>query len=177
MKTAKEKLIALGKKLSKMGFTLSWDDPFSCWVSGKDCTPFLNSPPPDYEYIRLFVVDPPIPKLTPFDMVSIMLSNDPFDMLYFEICVYYSSVLEGLLEPEEFEELWIKTDGIWAGEIYSYLSSLIQKYNMDTDVEHDDPICYSIYKNFHKDKWDDVLDIMSSLKVLKHNYDEYLNSV
>ena len=165
-----KRLIDLGNKLREMGFVLSWENPFFSWSHGAEIVPFDGNVTQDDTLSRLYVVDPPVPKLTPFDIATVSLSASNRD-LRFELSLYYSSMIEEIIEAEEYNDICLKHDAEWAPLVCEHMMPVMERFSLSIDVEYDVFIEWCLYKTLRNKEWDQVIDIMTCLKELDRTAD------
>jgi hypothetical protein len=84
-----------------------------------------------------FVSGIPLPRVAPFDFISIRISI-PADYIYMAITFHFYSVQIGLYEKEHFEHIYALHDECWLPQLVTMLNPVQTKYSLQWDVEYDE---------------------------------------
>ena len=160
-------ILSLKEKLEEEGFKTTWQDPFFAWVHD---TP-LDQEPLNQEYGKFYIYDPPVPKLTPFDIASVALSCSNNDHIYFELSIYYDKVLEDLIEADDINDLFDRHATEWSPETSEYLNGIAMEYSLQWDTEYDVFIEDSLYGDFPFDSIDQIVSLMKEMKEALREYE------
>jgi hypothetical protein len=131
-------LLGLKADLEKEGFRVSWRNPFF-EEDGR-----VSEAPPFAEGKRFYVSGLPVPRIAPFDIVTVLVSVEQ-DFLYFSLCFYFRDVMEPATEVHEIEEVYDRHDGSWFPSLVVYCQEVQESYSLQWDVEYDSSIEDSLY--------------------------------
>ena len=161
-------ILSLKEKLEKEGFKTTWQNPFFAWVHNIP----LDQKPLDYEYGKKFYIyDPPVPKLTPFDIAAIALSCSINDHIYFEFSIYYDKVLEDIIEADDINDLYDHHATEWSPETSEHFNGIAMEYSLQWDTEYDVFIEDSLYGDFPFDSVDQVVSLMKEMREELQGYE------
>lgn len=152
-------MLDLKKSLDKEGIKTTLVNPFLAWIN------------PDYrtgdsqEYAAataIYIADMEIPKVAPFDVISmeIRVMSDRF---YFALTMYFHSVMDGLLEAEEFNEIFVKHDESWMPKLVSLLQPVEMDFSLKWDTGYDETIEDTLYGYFPLSDMDKVIAAVKSI--------------
>jgi len=114
----------------------------------------------------MYIVDIEIPKVAPFDMLSIEIRVMD-ERFYFALIIYFHSVMEGLLEAEEFNEIFSKHDELWMPQLVSLLQPVEWDFSFKWDTEYDETIEDTLYGYFPLSDADRLIEAVRSINLCK----------
>ncbi len=167
-KILKRVFFNLKDALIKEGFTTTWKDPFFCWIHNE---PISTEDEPEETPRKFYVTNPPVPKISPFDLAVVEIYVDISQHIYFNLCLYYCSVMEGKVEHEDINTLYEEHNQKWLIANMEYFGNIAGKYGLEWDVEYDDCICDSLWRSFPAEEAYKVVQIMKELEREKRRYD------
>jgi len=159
-KKTRQIILKIKEELEKEGFKTTWQDPFYAWVHGN---------PLDQEQLKhnisdtLYIADPPVQKIVPFDFTAARLQINP-DFIYFELFLYYCKELENAIEADEIAEICTRHDADLAPKMVEYFNDIAIEFSLQWDTEHDEYIEDSLYGNFPFESSDKIISIMKAMK-------------
>ena len=158
----KRLLDTINEALEIEGFKTCWHNPFMEWLH------------PDWYASRklknevsdiLYICDPPVPKLTPFDVAAASIKQDS-DSLHFSLSIYYSKVLEQITEAAAINDIFYQHDAFWAPKIAVRLNGIAMKYGLKWDTEHDVYIEDSLWGQLRGNSTGLILPLLKDLREL-----------
>lgn len=152
----------LRDSLAKEGLRVSWRDPFFCWVHEVPL-PTEEGQPLKGPFLKFYIANPPIPKISPFDIATIEVCIDSFNRFHFELCLYYCSALDDKIEVEEIEKVHEEHDQKWLLANMEYLGPIAESYRLEWDVEYDCCICDTLHGSFEIKEANKILQILRDL--------------
>ena len=161
-------LLEIKNTLIKEGFTITWKDPFFCWIHNE---PISAEDKPDQTPLKLYVTNPPVPRISPFDMAVVEIEVDRYEHIYFNLCLYYCSVLEDKVEYEDIDAIYEEHNQRWLIDNMEYFSGIAVEYGLEWDVEYDECICDSLWSSFPLEEAYKIVQIMKELEREKRRYD------
>ena len=159
-KEIRQLILKIKEELEKEGFKTTWQDPFYAWVHG---TPLDQEPLKHDIGDTLYIPDPPVRKIAPFDFAAVRLGIHP-DSIYFELSLYYCKELEDLVEADEIEEIFDRHATEWSPKRTEYFADIAIEFSLQWDTEHDEYIEDSLYGNFPFESSDKIISIMKAMK-------------
>jgi len=154
----KPTIMQLEEILEKEGFRTSWKDPFFSWLNQ---LAFEKGEPEQGLKSRLYILDPPIPKVAPFDFAAASLMIDW--QIFFSLSIYYCRVLENVSEAEEFHQIYDQHALYWTPPIAIYFNNIACEYSLNWDSEYDACIEDTLFGTFPLEKWDQVLSLVRKI--------------
>jgi hypothetical protein len=155
----KKLLVEIKEKIENEGFKTSWRNPFFDWVQG---IPAGLIPQKDGTGDILYVIDPPVPRLTPFDLAAVSISIT--HTLYFTLTLYYCKVLDDAVEADRINEINDWHASQWSVKTAVYFNDIACKYGLEWDTEYDEYIDDTLFGNFPVDSPDQIISIMRDIK-------------
>ena len=167
IKTRKSELpsvmLDLKKSLDKEGIKTTLVNPFFVWMN-RD---YRTGDSQGYAAATtMYIVDIEIPKVAPFDMLSIEIRVMD-ERFYFALIIYFHSVMEGLLEAEEFNEIFSKHDELWMPQLVSLLQPVEWDFSFKWDTEYDETIEDTLYGYFPLSDADRLIEAVRSINLCK----------
>ncbi len=158
-KTRKEVIFKLKEDLEKEGFETSRQDPFLAWIRGEP----LQRKPSNYDTgNKFYIYNLPFPKVAPFDIATITLhANSQF--ISFAMTFYFCTMLENLLEADEFNEVFDRHDNDWFLKLTDYFRDIADRFPLQWDIEHDEFIEDSLWGTFSFESSNDIILIMRAI--------------
>jgi len=156
-------MLDLKISLNKEGFKTTLVNPFFAWIH------------PDYRTgdsqgyaaaTTMYIADIEIPKVAPFDMLSIEIRAMD-ERFYFALTIYFHSVMEGLLEADEFNEIFVKHDELWMPQLVSLLQPVEWDFSLKWDTECDETIEDTLYGYFPLSDVDRLIEAVRSINLCK----------
>lgn len=157
MKNNLLRLKYLIEKLDQEGFKTSHNDPFWSWMHPEYHISECDTKPGN----TLFVSDPCIPLLAPFDITVASLKIDKD--IYYQLCFYYVNILEDQTDPLIINEIYSHHAEVWFRNTKDYLSDIANKHSLKWDTEHDAYIQDTLYGHFESEM--QFLNILLEIKV------------
>ncbi len=171
-KNPQKLILSLRDTLIKEGFTITWEDPFFCWVHNE---PFPAQEEPEKMPLKFYVAEPPIPKISPFDLAVVEIGGDILPnidfILHFNLCLYYSSVVEEKVRYGDIDALYEEHDQKWLIANMEYFGNISSRYDLEWDIEYDDCICDTLWHSFSTKDYYKVVQIMKEIKQEKLRYE------
>ena len=152
-------------RLKEEGFKLSFNDPFFCWIHNE---PIKEAEGEFRDKLEFFIVDPPVPRVSPFDLVTCKISLER-SSLYFELSIYYCSPLENKSEPQEFEDVY-DSHKEWHSSVGSHLQKIVRKYGLDWDTEYDECITDCLWGRFNQGEDDLIIEFLLELREIDNEF-------
>ena len=146
--------------LEKEGFKTSWRDPFLDWMQG---VPLNQSNPEGKIGDSLYILEPPVPKIVPFDLATVSLRID-HDRIFFELSLYYCRELEDIVEADAINEIFDRHAIEWIPKIHGYFNDISNNFSLQWDTEYDEYIEDSLYGNFPVACSDQNITLMQAIK-------------
>jgi hypothetical protein len=149
--------------LNKEGFETTQVNPFHAWINRKYLqTDSLGNA----DTTKIFVTDIVIPQVAPFDIafIEIHIHRDCF---YLALTICFHSVMEGLLEAAEFNEVICKHDELWMPQLVSIFQPAEMEFSLKWDTEYDVTIEDTLWGNFSLSDKDRVLEVVRSINLCK----------
>lgn len=144
--------------LQKEGFKTSWKDPFFIWLNkGRH----EHGEPEQGLNSSLYILDPPIPKLTPFDYAAAEIRFN--GQIYFCLSIYYCHVLENLTEADEFNQIFDQHATSWSLAIADYFYDLSSQYSLNWQSEYDSYIEDMLIGRFPFEEMDRVVSLIRKI--------------
>jgi hypothetical protein len=162
------RLLEIKQKLEKEGFKTTWRDPFFEW---------LRPTPPEIKEADnpiadvLYIPDPPVPKITPFDLATIAVRID--NQISFQLSLYYCKVLEEAIEADVINQIYDQHASSWTPPMAVQFNDIASQYSLHWDSEYDEYIEDSLYGFFPVDSTDQIISL---LRVIWNN-DRELNQI
>lgn len=97
------------KEAERIGIRTCWQDPFYHRINPDEKRPEEKTTPPGN---KIYLPDPPIPRITPFDFASVSISLD--EQISFKLSIYYWKVLDGKIDADEIHEVFDRHAGEWS---------------------------------------------------------------
>lgn len=111
----------------------------------------------------LYIPDPPVRKIVPFDFVMVSLRTD-HDHIFFELSLYYCKELEDVVDVDAINKIYDRHAGDWAPKIDGYFNDIATEFSLRWDTEYDVYIEDSLYGNFFLESSDKIISIMKAIK-------------
>jgi len=147
--------------VEERGFQTSWRNPFIEWHRPEL---FAGEPEIKTEEI-LYVRDPPVNWLAPFDLAMISIRIDD-EGIFFELSLYYVNVLEDQIDASVINEIYDHHQCWHDGIIYFY-SDVAEKFSLKWDTEYDYYIKDTLYGHLESEE-----SLLSILNMLKNIYED-----
>lgn len=159
-KTRKEVIFKLKEDLEKEGFETSWQDPFFVWIQGEPLQRELSN----YDAgDKFYIYNLQFPKVAPFDTATITIHADS-QFISFAMTFYFCTVLENLLEADEFSEIFDRHDNDWFLKLTDYFRDIADRFPLQWDIEYDEFIEDSLWGNFPFESSNDIISLMRGIK-------------
>jgi hypothetical protein len=137
-------MLDLTKGLNKEGFKTTHINPFFAWINRESWT---GDSPGNVASTKIYVNNIAIPQVAPFDIASIEIHLD-IDCFYLALTIYFHSVMEELLEAEEFNDVIIKHDELWMPPLVRLFQPAEMAFSLKWDTEYDTTIEDTLYGSF-----------------------------
>lgn len=157
-------LVKMKSQIESLGLKTTWRNPVFDWI---------HSVPPDQRKEEtpgdtLYVADPPVPRLAPFDLaaVSLKISDDSF---YFNLCLYYYPAdLQQAVEADEIGDIWTRHAAEWNPKIAVHFNDIAMRFSFQWDTEYQDLIEDTLWGNFPLTNAgvDQVIEVLREMKRL-----------
>jgi len=158
------KLLEIKEKLEKEGFKTIWRDPFFEWLRS---TPAGLKEADTQIGDNLYIPDPPIPKITPFDLAAIAVRVDY--QITFQLSIYYYKILQDLIDADAIKQIYDQHDSCWTPALGVHFNDLASRYSLNWESEYDQYIEDSLYGFF---SIGDAGQIISLLRSIWNKYGE-----
>ena len=148
----------IAEELKKEGFQTSRRDPFFAWVHG---IPVDQGAREGGMGDTLYILEPPVPKIAPFDFAAVSLRIDR-DHLFFQLSLYYT--IESVVDAETINELYDLHATRWAPALHTFFNDIANEFSLTWDTEYDEYIEDSLCGMFLIDSSHRIVEIMSAIK-------------
>jgi hypothetical protein len=152
------KLLEMKERLEKEGFKISGKVPFFEWLRPRPSEPKGAG---DQIGDMLYILDPPVPKITPFDIAAVGIRID--DQIYFCLSFYYHKILEDVTDAEVIDRIYDQHASSWGPDLAAYFSEIASQFSLQWDCEYDDFIEDSLYGTFPIHSADLVLALVRAV--------------
>jgi len=153
-------VLKIKEDLEKEGFKTSWQDPFFAWVHGIP----LDKGGSEHDIgDTLYIPDPPVRKIMPFDFAMVFLRID-HDHIFFELSLCYCKELEDAVDADDINKIYDRHAGDWAPKIDGYFNDIATEFSLLWDAECDVYIEDSLYGNFPVESPDQIISLMRAIK-------------
>jgi hypothetical protein len=143
--------------LENEGFTTSRNRPFFNRLRGDD----LSQVP--YGATEMYVSGMPVSPIAPFDFVDARVHVQG-DRVYFGLTIYFSKVLDGLLEPHEFNEVFERHDTVWFPKIEAHFADIAIMFSLSWDTEYDSTIEDTLWAWYPVAEYERVSELLKAVK-------------
>ena len=147
-------------KLEHQGFQILWHDPLFDWVHG---LPF-RSESAEITGNALYIINPPIPRIAPFDFSSVMINIGSDSRISFSLSIYFRDVLTDALESDEINAIYSHHDRDWHESLRTYFADIASRFQLVWDIEYDEVIEDCLYGRFSLDKVEEIVVLMKAIK-------------
>ena len=147
-------------KLQHQGFQTLWHDPFFDLVHD---LPFRSRISRNTGN-ALYIINPPIPKIAPFDFSSVMINIGSDSRISFGLSIYFRDVLADALEAHEINAIYSLHDREWHESLRTYFADIASRFQLVWDIEYDEIIEDCIYGSFSLDKIEEIIALMKAIK-------------
>jgi len=152
-------MLDLTKSLTDEGFKTTQVNPFFAWINQE----FLSGDSPvNATTTKIYITDIAIPQVAPFDVAFIEIHLDD-DRFYLALTICFHSVMEGLQEAEEFNEVISKHDELWMLSLVGLFQPVEMALSLKWDTEHDTTIEDTLYGYFPLSDMDRVIAAVRSI--------------
>ena len=156
-------MMALINALNETGFKTTRVNPFHAWINRE----YLQGDPPgNAASNKIFVTNIATPQVSPFDITFIEINLD-HDRFYLALTICFHSVMEGLLEAEEFNEIFRKHDELWMPQLVRLFQPAEMTFQLRWDTEYDETIEDTLFGYFPVPDVDRVLAAVRSINSCK----------
>jgi hypothetical protein len=140
-------LLDLMNILKKEGFKMTQVHPFFAWINRKYSP---GDSPSNADTTKIYITDLAIPQVAPFDIAYIEIHLDHLDRdcFYLALTICFHSVMEGLLEGEEFNEVFSKHDELWMPQLVRLFQPAEMDFPLKWDTEYGETIEDTLYGYF-----------------------------
>jgi len=153
-------ILKIKEELEKEGFKISWRDPFFAWVHD---IPLDQGESENKISDTLYICDPPVPKIVPFDVATASLKID-HDQIFFELSLYYCKELEDIVDADAINKIYDRHAGDLAPKLAVYFNDIAMEFSLRWDTEYDIYIEDSLYGNFPVESPDQIIVLMGAIK-------------
>jgi hypothetical protein len=147
-------------KLEHHGFQTLWHNPLFDWVHG------ISSRSESGEKIgnTLYIINPPIPRIAPFDFSSVMINIRSDSKISFGLSIYFRDILADALEAYEINAIYSLHDREWHESLRTYFADIASRFQLVWDIEYDEVIEDCIYGRFSLDNIEEIIALMKAIK-------------
>ena len=156
----RQTILKIKENLEREGFKTTWQDPFFAWIHG---TPLDKKGSEHSIGDTLYISNPPVRKVTPFDFTMVSLRSD-HDHIFFELSLYYCKELEGIVDAHAINKIYDRHAGDWAPKMAVYFNDIATEFSLRWDTEYDVYIEDSLYGNFPVESPDQIISLMRAIK-------------
>jgi len=156
-------MLDLTKRLAEEGFKATGVNPFFAWVNGESWT---GDSPVNAATTKIYITDIAVPQVAPFDIAYIAIHLD-CDRFYLALTICFHSIMEGLLEAEEFNEVISKHDELWMLQLVRLFQPSEMGFSLKWDTEYDATIEDTLYGYFPQSDMDRVIEAIRSINSCK----------
>jgi hypothetical protein len=156
-------MLKLTKSLTNEGFKTTQANPFFAWIY-REILP--RDSLVDAATTKIFVTDIAIPQVAPFDVAFIEIHLDD-DHFYLALTICFHSVMEGLQEAEEFNEVIGKHDELWMLSLVRLFQPVETTVPLKWNTEYDVTIEDTLYGFFPLSDMDRVIAAVRSIRSCK----------
>ena len=160
MRQKRQILKEIKKGLEKEGLQTSQRDPLFVWMHDM---PSDRGGRENEIGNTLYILEPPVPKISPFDLAAISLRIDR-DHLSFALSLYYIQVLENVVDAETINEIYDRHALKWSPAFHTFFSDIAKEFSMTWDTEHDAYIEDSLRGAFPIDSSPRIVEVMNAIK-------------
>jgi hypothetical protein len=157
----KPEITELKELLEKQGFKTTWRNPFFTWLY----PPVFGKGEPELDAGEiLYVLGPPIPKITPLDFTTVCLMVQ--DRLFLQLSFFYYKALEGLIREDDIKRIYREHASPWFPALSSHYEKVATHFSLQWDSEYDVYIEYSLYGFFPFEKLDRAISLIRTIRHL-----------
>ena len=133
----------------------------------------VTSCKPDELGLSFYIVNPPVPKMAPYDLATVFISLENAEMggIYFQLTFCFHAALEPCIEVKEIEAVYQKHDSVWFLSLSDYLSDIEDSFKLSWATEYDESIEDNLTGWIPLEKFGIIHDIM---KKLQDQHEEWL---
>jgi hypothetical protein len=142
------------------GFQTLWHDPFYDWVHTLPFRPESAETTGN----ALYIINPPIPRIAPFDFSSVMINIGSDSKISFALSIYFRDVLADVLEGYEITSVYSRHDREWHESLRTYFSDIASRFQLIWDIEYDETIEDCLYGSFSLDNIEEIIALMKAIK-------------
>jgi hypothetical protein len=156
-------MVELTNVLDEAGFKTTRVNPFHAWINLE----YLQGDSPgNAATTKIYITDIAVPQVAPFDIAFIEIHLD-CDRFYLALTICFHSVMEGLLEAEEFNEVLSKHDELWMLQLVRLFQPAEITFQLKWDTEYDVTIEDTLYGYFPLSDMDKVIAAIRSINSCK----------
>ncbi len=156
----RQKILRIKEELEEEGFKTSWQNPFFAWVHGISLD---QGEPEDRIGDTLYIFEPPVPKIVPFDLTTVSLRIE-HDRIFFQLSLSCCKELEDVVEADAINEIFDSHAIEWSPKINGYFNDISNEFFLQWDTEYDEYIEDSLYGNFPVESSDQIIALMQAIK-------------
>ena len=156
----KQKILRIKEELEKEGFKTTWRNPFFAWVHD---IPLDKWESESKISDTLYICDPPVPKIVPFDFAAVRLNIHPVH-IYFELSLYYCKELKDVVDADAINEILTRHAADLAPKMAVYFNDIAMEFSLQWDTEYDEYIEDSLYGNFPVESSDQIIALMQAIQ-------------
>lgn len=156
----RQTILKIKEDLEREGFKTTWQDPFFAWIHG---TPLDQKESEHSIGDTLYISNPPVQKVTPFDFTAVRIQMHP-DSIYFQLSLYYCKELEDVVDGNKINEIYDYYATKWSPKTDSYFKDIANEFSLRWDTKYDAYIKDSLYGNFFLESSDKIISIMKAIK-------------
>lgn len=154
------------QELRRQEFRTSWHDPFFDWIRSEQ----FSSESVEFGRKALYIINPPIPKIAPFDFSSVMINIGSDSRISFSLSIYFRDVLVDALEVDDIKVVYNDHDWEWHGSLRTYFSDITSQFQLAWDIEYDETIEDCLYGYFALDKVSEIISLMRAIRKTYHQF-------
>ena len=157
-----EILERIREALEAEGYRTSWDDPFMRAVHPE--WEDRGKPSPGTQ-AALHVLDPPLPRLCPFDLATVRVSMNPTcPGLRVQLLFYYWRDLEPLVDAGPIEALFEMHGSEWRPRLERHFHEVAKRFSLQWDTEYDSHIEDCLWGDLPAPRPEDLLEFLRALR-------------
>lgn len=158
----KNMALDIKRTLAKEGFRLSHTNPCYSRIRGEE-TPAC---PPEDLGLSFYIIDPPIPPVSPFDCATahVNLENPDAGGICFQLIFCFHAALDPCVEVKDIEAVYDKHNSVWFIKLSDYLSDIEDSFKLSWATEYDESIEDNLTGWIPLEKYEIIQDIMKKLQ-------------